>query len=203
MDVQIVSLQGRLIKQRKSQSSHIQTSFVTYALHRQSGVGGSCSAILLLLQPDMLSPSRNKMLSGFLQAMLAPFGVKVRLSYASWGHVRRFWGQLRRFWGCVDHVTSAYSKATPNYTSKTLSPVVLETQKNKCKKPIKNQNLLQNANLHDSTGKTSPNIHPRSTFRTLSPVALQLQRLSRQPKERPPLAELYIMTMFLRVYLRE
>ena len=46
-----------------------------------------CSAILLLLQPEMLSPSRTKILSGFLQAMLAPFGVKVRLSYCPVGAI--------------------------------------------------------------------------------------------------------------------
>ena len=48
-------------------------------------VGGSvglfCSAMLLLLHPEMLSPSRTKILSGFLRAM---------------------WGQFRRFWGCVE-----------------------------------------------------------------------------------------------------
>ena len=39
-----------------------------------------CSAMLLVLHPEMLSPSRTKILSGFLPAMLAPLGVQARLS---------------------------------------------------------------------------------------------------------------------------
>ena len=49
-----------------------------------SYVGLFCSTVLLLLHPEIISPSRTKILSGFLRAMLAPCGVKVRLSY---GHV--------------------------------------------------------------------------------------------------------------------
>ena len=52
-----------------------------------SPVGVFCSAILLLLQPEMLSKSKTKILSGFLQAMLAPFGVKVLLSYGPVGAI--------------------------------------------------------------------------------------------------------------------
>ena len=181
------------------------------------------------------SPSRNKMLSGFLQAMLAPFGVKVWLSYdpvgailgpcsailgptsailvlkAIWNHFRpcyfgiytqkqpqtippkrspKWPSRLKRINAKKPiknqnllqnaNLHDSTGKTSPNIhpksTSRTLSPVALETQKNKCKKPIKNQNLLQNPNLHDSTGKTSPNIHPKSTSRTLSPVALETQK---------------------------
>ena len=39
-----------------------------------------CSVMLLALHPEMLSPSRTKILSGFLPAMLAPLGGQVRLS---------------------------------------------------------------------------------------------------------------------------
>ena len=43
-----------------------------------------CSAMLLALHPKMRPPSRTKVFSGFLRAMLALFGGQVRLSY---GHV--------------------------------------------------------------------------------------------------------------------
>ena len=74
---------------------------------------------------------------------------------AIWGPTSAILGLCCRLYGIIlDHVTSACSKTTPNYTSKKLSPVALEAQQNKFKKPIKNKNLLQNANLHGSKGKT-------------------------------------------------
>ena len=43
-----------------------------------------CAAMLLVLHLEILPPSRPKILSGFLRAMLAPFWGQVRLPY---GHV--------------------------------------------------------------------------------------------------------------------
>ena len=77
-----------------------------------------------------------------LGAKFGDFGVK----FGDFGAV------LKAIW---DHFRPCYFGIfTPNYTSKTLSPVALEAQQNKCKKPIKNQNLLQNANLHGSKANT-------------------------------------------------
>ena len=46
-----------------------------------------CSAMLVALYPEMLSPGRTKVLSGFLRAMLAPFGGQVRLPYGYVGAI--------------------------------------------------------------------------------------------------------------------
>ena len=70
--------------------------------------------------------SRNarKILSGFLRAMLALFGVREQ---PSWGQFRRFWGCVEGFiWDHFGHVAKASSKTIQTYTSKTLSPVALE-----------------------------------------------------------------------------
>ena len=113
-----------------------------------------------------------------LGAMFGDFG-------ASFGDLEAV---LKAIWNHFRPCYFGILNSNPNYTSKTLSPVAVAIQKNKHKKPIKNQNLLQNANLHANTGKTSPNIHPKSTFKTLSPMALQLQPRSRQPKNLAPLS---------------
>ena len=52
--------------------------------------------VVALLHPEMLSPSRTKILNGFLRAMLAPFGVKVRLSD---GHVGAILGPISAILG--------------------------------------------------------------------------------------------------------
>ena len=168
-----------------------------------SPVGVFCSAILLLLQPEMLSPSRTKILSGFLQAMLAPFGVKVRLSYGSVGAILGpilvILGLCGRLYGIIlDHVTSAYSKTTPNYTSETLSPGALEAQQNKCKKnnqkpksPPKREPAWQSWQYRQNVTKNPP----KYTFKTLSPSGPAASTSCAAGKKKAPPSS---MTMFLR-----
>ena len=133
--------------------------------------------------------------------MLAPFVVKVRLSYgpvgailvsAILGPTSAILGLCWRLYGIIlDHVTSAYSETTPNYTSKTLSPVALEAQQNKCKKPIKNQNVLQNANLHGSKGKTYKKTSKNTSPKRSPPWPCSFNLIPVREKSPPPLAELY------------
>ena len=88
--------------------------------------------------------------------------VKVRLSYGPVGAVLGpiganfgdFGAMLKAIW---DHFRPCYFgifKNNPKLYLQNALPSGLEAQQKKCKKLIKNQNLLQNANLHGSKGKT-------------------------------------------------
>ena len=78
--------------------------------------------MLLVLHLEMPSPRRTKILSGFLRATLAPFGVKY--GDRIWRHLGANFGdfgaELKAIYGIIlDHVASASSKMTQRYTSET------------------------------------------------------------------------------------
>ena len=83
--------------------------------------------MLLLLHPEMPSPSRTQILGGFPRAMLAPFGVKVRLSYGHGGaiflgaHFGNFGAVLEAIWDHFGLVAKALSKQ-PKDTHRKCSP---------------------------------------------------------------------------------
>ena len=91
-------------------------------------------------------PSRTKILSGFLRAMLAPFRVKYGYLMAT---LVPSWGQLRRF-GCVEgYVGSLWTMKQPTDTPPKRSPLA---RQNQIKNGSKTQKLRQHVNLHGSKG---------------------------------------------------
>ena len=79
--------------------------------------------------PKCIPPNRTKTWSGFPRAMFAPFGYVGGIfgpTSAILGPTSAILGLCWRLYGIIwDNVTSAYSKTTPNYASKTLSPGAL------------------------------------------------------------------------------
>ena len=117
-------------------------------------------------------PSRTKILSRFLPAMLSPFGGRVLLFYGHVGAILRPTSAilvfvLKAIWGhfgpcCFGIACQKQPKDTPPKRS----PLALKARQNQIKNCPKTQKLRQNANLHGSKGKTKPKIHPISTFKT-------------------------------------
>ena len=112
-----------------------------------------CSAMLLVLHPEMLSPQQDQ--EGFCELCWLHFGVKEGYLMAT---LVPSWGQLRRFWGSIwDHFGPCcfgIVKSNPKISSETLPSLALKAKQNQIKNRPKTQKLRQNANLHGNKGKT-------------------------------------------------
>ena len=136
-----------------------------------------------------------------LRAMWAPPGGQVQPSRGRVGHLiatlMPSWGQLSMlsFWAML---FLHNEKGNPKIQLRNALPPGPEdeTESNQITTP-KHKNSAKMLSLMAVKAQRNQT-SKKSIFKTLSPVALQPQRLARQPKLRPPLAELYEMTMFLR-----
>ena len=108
-----------------------------------------CSAMLLVLRPEMLSPSRTKILSGFLQAMLAPFR-----GTANWGQLRRFWGCVEGYMGSFGAMLLRRSRKQPADTPPKRPPLALKARQNQIKNCPETQkprpNVTKNPHLQNA-----------------------------------------------------
>ena len=142
-------------------------------------------------------PSRTKILSRFLPAMLSPFGGRLHLGSSAailwprWCHLAADFGD---FGVCVEGYMGSFwtmllrhNQKQPKDTPPKRPPLALKARQNQIKNCPKTQKLRQNANLHGSKGKTKPKIHPISTFKTHPQWPCSLNLLpGRQHKGGPP-----------------
>ena len=148
--------------------------------------------MLLVLQPEMLSPSRTNILSGFLRAMLAPFGVEVRLSY---GHVGAILGPISatlglcsRLYGIISGMLPRHCQKQPKDTPPKRSPEWPSRRskihtKNQSKTEISSKTLTCMAVKAKRNQKSTQN--PPSKRSLQWPCSLHLLR-GRQNKGPPP-----------------
>ena len=107
---------------------------------------------------------------------------------------------MKAVWGHFGPCCFGIVKNNPKIHLRNAPPLALKARQNQIKNNPKTEKICQNPNPHRCKGKPQPKILPKSTFKTLSPVALQPQPLARLAKQGAPLAELYEMTMFWRTW---
>ena len=111
------------------------------------------------LYSEMLSPSRTKLLKRLLRAMLAPVGVKVRVSYGHIGAmlapISPILGLCSKLYGIILDMLLRHRQKQPKDTPPKRSPLWPSSHhRRNTTKTIKTHNLLQNANPHGRQAKT-------------------------------------------------